>query len=132
MITTKHFLARDGDLPSLIRTVDAALANKATTAALDVRRHAPWRKSPSSEVQQALIGKKLAPSKDEVATSIDAIWVGRTPGSEIELKGLTKGQASDIICRLKNGGLGHWRKVQKAREKDDKKRAKQRQKDGLE
>ncbi|KAL8293169.1 hypothetical protein RQP46_000863 [Phenoliferia psychrophenolica] len=123
---TKAFMAEHRNLPTLVRTVDAALYNDQSLASVDLRRYASWRKSPSTPIQQALIGRKLSSEKDSVATSIDAIWIGRSPGNQLELAGLNRGQASDIICRLKNGGLGHWRKIQKAMEREEKRIAKER------
>lgn len=50
---------------------------------------------------------------------LDGVWLGKK--QEVDIQLLTKGEASDIICRMMHGGIGFLRKQKREAEKKLKK-----------
>ncbi|KAM0792013.1 hypothetical protein ACM66B_007124 [Microbotryomycetes sp. NB124-2] len=135
----------------LLRVTDAqVLQNPTLKAPIDVRRFAVWRNEPATEQQVGQIVRKLGvgdgrrvdsasatimslmktgkatadKGNDTVAPTIDGIWVpGRDWGSKVPVESLTRGQASDVICRLKHGGKSVVDQARKRVERAARKRA---------
>ncbi|GAA5954131.1 hypothetical protein JCM21900_002899 [Sporobolomyces salmonicolor] len=120
--TLPHLIASHASLPILLRTTDAYLLKQKKYHEVMLRRNSPWRRSPATESQRTKILQKLlsAQDKQQGKRTIEGVWVGKPWREEVDVDQLTKGQASDVICRLKHGGLGWWerqRRVLVQREK---------------
>lgn len=90
--------------------------SKPEYSSLGLARKSPWRQKPASSGQCNFILKKLNPS-DSGSREIEALWIGGKFGSWIKVDDLTKGQASDLISRMKHGGIGYVKKIKREYEK---------------
>ncbi|KAK4046631.1 putative ATP-dependent helicase IRC3 [Microbotryomycetes sp. JL201] len=132
------------------------LQNSTLQAPVDVRRHAAWRREPVTEQQIGQIvrrlgsngdddrrvrvdaasatimslvtkGKRVEPGRRADEATIDGVWVpGRKWTDKVPVRSLTRGQASDLICRLKHGGKRVVDKARNRLEQQVKRRAKAR------
>lgn len=112
----KH-LHSSPSLNQLLPRIDAhILSTPALNPEIDLRRTAGWRFTPASEGQASIILKKLAKPLAEEGFEqrswIDAVWVGGRKGERKEVGELRKGEASDLISRVKHGGMASVRKVE--------------------
>ncbi|GAA6008126.1 hypothetical protein JCM10207_007038 [Rhodosporidiobolus poonsookiae] len=122
-------IASHPTLAILFRTTDAFITHDDDFSALSLGRHAPWRRSEASEAQKRYVLKKLGKDADgPEGQTIEGVWVGRPWTDRVEVASLTKGQASDIIARTINGGLGAWRDARKGLVKERKRADKEREK----
>ena len=123
-------IALHPDLAILLRTVDAYVKQHPEFSDLSLGRYAPWRMGPPSFAQRKFILQKaLSPEeRAEGKTTIDGVWIGRPWNVRVDVmdsaEAFTKGQACDIITRVKYGGLGYWKKQKKELVKEAKWEAK--------
>lgn len=126
--TRPIFLGSHPSLEILVRKADARILHDEDLQGINFRRDASWRSAPSSEAQQGRILRKLA---KEGGTTIEGVWVGRKWGEKVEVVGLNKGEASDVIARATHGGIGWVKKEgskRETRERREKKRVEKGQK----
>ncbi|GAA5950206.1 hypothetical protein JCM10213_005201 [Rhodosporidiobolus nylandii] len=124
---TPKIIATHRILPILLRTTDAWVLNNQKMADLSLARHHAWRRSESSKAQQDFLLGKLGKEVSE-AGEIDGVWVGRPYKERMNVRDLTKGQASDILARLMHGGKAVWTKSKKVLEREERKEEKEREK----
>lgn len=125
-------IALHPDLAILLRTVDAYVKQHSEFSDLSLGRYAPWRMGPPSPAQRKFILQKaLSPEeRAEGQTTIDGVWIGRPWDERVDVMdpeggdAFTKGQACDIITRVKYGGLGYWKKQKKELVREAKREAK--------
>ncbi|KAK4052263.1 putative ATP-dependent helicase IRC3 [Microbotryomycetes sp. JL221] len=120
-------LHRHRSLQILFQVVDAdVLSNSTLKSPIDVKRNALWRKGPTSEQQVGTIVKRIgsvtASQKNKHVNDqiffVDGIWIpGHKWSDRIDLRTLTRGQASDLICRLTHGGKSFVERAQKLLER---------------
>lgn len=121
-------IALHPNLAILLRTVDAYV--KQHFSDLSLGRYASWRMGPPSDAQRKFILQKALSPEERVEgkTTIDGVWIGRPWNVSVDVmdpdEGFTKGQACDIITRVKYGGLGYWKKQKKVLVKEAKWEAK--------
>lgn len=71
----------------------------------------------------AKLAKPIAEEQFEQRSWIEGTWVpGRRRSERVEVASLRKGEASDLISRVKNGAMSEVRRLEKGRKKDEKKR----------
>ncbi|KAG8876820.1 hypothetical protein FRB97_003911, partial [Tulasnella sp. 331] len=98
----RHILTADA-LDAAIRGCDTYATNKVAFGqlALGLRRSAGWRKQPATESQKAFIGKRAnAFTKGNAARE--------SSDDRSDLSKLTKGQAANILTRVKHGAYSHF------------------------
>ncbi|KAM0754282.1 P-loop containing nucleoside triphosphate hydrolase protein [Meredithblackwellia eburnea MCA 4105] len=105
-------------------------------AQFSLARNALWRRSETTEAQRNKILGMLCRGKNPLQPdgeakesessegAIDQFWIGRPPGKMIRIGDLTRGQASDILARLKNGGIKFRREMLKTEKREEKERLK--------
>lgn len=74
-------------------------------AAYRLLHTANWRRIPATSSQKAFIAKRLKISPEDGELEQDVPLPEGDSRRRVNLKTLTKGQATDIIARLKHGGL---------------------------
>ncbi|GAA5871199.1 hypothetical protein JCM1840_000140 [Sporobolomyces johnsonii] len=124
-----RLIASDSSLPNIIRVTDAYLLNHTDCPEFMLRRNSSWRYGPSTDTQRTGILEKLlsAEEREQGKRTIEGVWAGEPWSEEVEVDQLTKGQASDVICRLRHGGLGWLRRERRVLvEKDEERQRKQR------
>ncbi|KAG0661148.1 hypothetical protein C6P46_004102 [Rhodotorula mucilaginosa] len=123
-------IALHPNLAILLRTVDAYVKQHSDFSDLSLGRYAPWRMGPPSPAQgKFILQKALSPEeRAEGKTTIDGVWIGRPWNVRVDVMNpdekFTKGQACDIITRVKYGGLGYWKKQKKELVKEAKREEK--------
>ncbi|GAA5923628.1 double-stranded DNA-dependent ATPase [Sporobolomyces koalae] len=115
---TPRLLALHRSLPELLRSTDQYLRSKPEFHAIGLARNSPWRYKAASQGQLDFIVKKLGPSNStshpaENERMIEGIWLGKKMGTWVNVDELKKGQASDLISRMKHGGIAHVKKVKR-------------------
>ncbi|EGO03145.1 hypothetical protein SERLA73DRAFT_101266 [Serpula lacrymans var. lacrymans S7.3] len=104
------------DLSGAIRGCDTYAVQKVIRGplALGLLRSAQWRRAPASDSQKLFIQKRWTKksriANDDLATTLDSDSVKR-------IDGLTKGEAANIITRLKHGAQARYEKRAKAGER---------------
>jgi ATP-dependent helicase IRC3 len=108
-LTRRQILTAE-TLCDAVRGCDTYIGNKLFPAASSssLRRNAPWRQKPASDAQKTLVSKR---------------WSKIYPGMEDErrtemLENLTKGEAADIITRLRHGSQERFKKKLKQAAKE--------------
>ncbi|GAA5862480.1 hypothetical protein JCM1840_004196 [Sporobolomyces johnsonii] len=105
-----RLIAAHSSLPSVIRATDAYLLNHAECPEFMLRHSSSWRHVPATNSQRTTVLEKLLSEQEQKQgkRTIEGGWIGRPWSEEVDVDQLTKGQASDVICRLKHGGLEWW------------------------
>ncbi|KII93736.1 hypothetical protein PLICRDRAFT_694856 [Plicaturopsis crispa FD-325 SS-3] len=111
------------DLSDAVRGCDTYAARKILRGpmALGLLRSANWRKAPASPSQVAFVKKRWSKR-----SSIEDIARGQAAPLDKRLSSLTKGEASNIISRLRHGAQGRYDKKSKQTSKQEKAIAKER------
>ncbi|GAA5895720.1 hypothetical protein JCM5296_007402 [Sporobolomyces johnsonii] len=107
-----RLIASHSSLPLVLQVTDAYLTNHKEYPEYMLRRNAPWRRLPATDSQRTKILQKLlsAQEQEQGKRTIEGVWIGKPWNEEVDVDELTKGQASDVICRLKHGALGWWKR----------------------
>lgn len=112
-------------LGPLLNVADAFVSTSPRLSSLNISllRTAPWRRSPSTPIQVAFVLSKLAPPNEETRfeqlTTIEGVWVGRPWRERVEVGELDRGLMTDLISRIKHGGVGFWKKNRRRLEKGE-------------
>lgn len=95
-----RIVGHSSEFPHAVRAADTFATEKLERFWID--RNQPWRQAPATQSQLAFLNKLR--DKESQLTAIN----------------LTKGQAGDMITKLKHGAKGRWDKIAAAKKKGDK------------
>ncbi|GAA5909143.1 hypothetical protein JCM5296_006656 [Sporobolomyces johnsonii] len=127
-----RLIASHSSLPVLLRTTDAYLANHEKYSKYKLSRDSWWRHVEATDSQCTRILDTLVSAEEQERgkRTIEGVWAGEPWSKEVQVVRLTKGQASDVISRLKHGGLGWWTRQRRVLvEKDEEWQRKKKEED---
>ncbi|KDQ16273.1 hypothetical protein BOTBODRAFT_30973 [Botryobasidium botryosum FD-172 SS1] len=121
----KRQIAVADTVDAAVKACDTYALNKVVFGRLvsGLLQRAPWRRAPATDNQKKFIAKRLKISlEDGEVTQPDDTAISSSPLADpkrrISLATLTKGQAADIIIRLKHGAMARYDKKKRKSAKE--------------